>query len=188
MFEKLNTIDWKSSSTHSNGDAIPAAIRNLTSPDATLRENAFKTLSTELVNQGIVYESAFLSIPFLIEILNSPSLRGRYFVYDLIFEIANKFSHDLNKKVHVDGQPIPLKKACRDRVFENRQTVYKDLENDDLKVRFQAFDLLITFVEAFPKMHLELEKLRQPNPKYYEMTMSMYAMELLLFKDWEVFT
>jgi hypothetical protein len=78
MFETLNTIDWPhAQSCYGTSEEIPAAIRELVSADASVRDRARGTLWMSLEHQGSVYEASALAVPFLLAILADPQTQDK---------------------------------------------------------------------------------------------------------------
>ncbi len=67
MFDRLDTIDWSRLETaYETAEAIPAALRDLTSPNEEVRAAAWQTLWSELEHQGTVYQATAYAAPFLV--------------------------------------------------------------------------------------------------------------------------
>lgn len=67
MFDELEKIDWPRLETaYGTAEAIPAALRDLASPDAEIRAVAWQTLWSELEHQGTVYQATAYAAPFLV--------------------------------------------------------------------------------------------------------------------------
>lgn len=137
------------------------------------------------VNQGTLYEAAYYLIPFLQEVLQIQDPEVKMLVYDLLYEISNRHAFNGGPKVEVDGEHIPLKKACRQRVIKGCEFYYPDLANDNVWVRFKVFELLVAFTESFESIHKEIVQLIRSRTyvKYCEPQKLMLAMELKLFPD-----
>lgn len=92
MLERLSTIDWtKVHQAFGDGTHLPAAIRDLTSPDPQVREQAVMRIDNCAVVQGALTEAAAVVIPFLIEIMSEPDANGKSEVADLLFEFARGY-------------------------------------------------------------------------------------------------
>ena len=78
MLERLEQIDWYALG-HAYGDAsdVPKLIRALTSPDKDVRVQGFSDLFGSVRHQGDVYDSTPVVVPFLIELLDEPSVPAK---------------------------------------------------------------------------------------------------------------
>ena len=78
MLEGLDRIDWERL-THAYGPAgeVPGWIRELTSDDAAVRKRAFGVLEGSICHQGSRYRASAPAVPFLFELLESPSRKGQ---------------------------------------------------------------------------------------------------------------
>ncbi len=78
LLEGLDTINW-SELHHAYGSAadVPQLLRDLTSSDGGIFERAMWHLSSNIFDQGARYEASAYTIPFLIELVNEPSLDRR---------------------------------------------------------------------------------------------------------------
>src|SRR6266849_8316332 len=72
MLEALDTIPWHTLE-HAYGEAgdIPRLLRDLTSVDEEVRQNAQTTLGFTLYHQGTVYSSTAYVVPFFCELLEA---------------------------------------------------------------------------------------------------------------------
>ena len=89
MLEEIDNVDW-SSLHHAYGTAedVPGLIRALISPSKSERDGALYELFGNIWHQGTVYEATAFAVPFLIDLLNSPSTPDRSAVAMLIASIA----------------------------------------------------------------------------------------------------
>lgn len=73
MLEGLDSIDW-ASLQHAYGTAsdVPDLLRSLLAEDKQIRDNAIWELFGNIHHQGTIYEASSYTIPFLMEILESP--------------------------------------------------------------------------------------------------------------------
>ena len=90
MLEGLDRIDWKTL-RHAYGPAgdVPDLIRALLSEVPAERRAAIHELFGNIYHQGTVYEAAAYAVPFLIELLISPSTPDRESVACLLASIAS---------------------------------------------------------------------------------------------------
>lgn len=91
MLEALDTIDWSRLGTcYQHSEDIPVALRNMTSDDATIRNEAFGTLHMELTHQGTIYEAAIFVVPFLLELLAAPQMRDKHWLVILLANLGSE--------------------------------------------------------------------------------------------------
>jgi hypothetical protein len=68
--QKLEEINWQVIETcYGSAADIPKWIAELTSPDETVRRNAFERIASEVYHQGSIYEASAYVVPFLIDLL-----------------------------------------------------------------------------------------------------------------------
>jgi hypothetical protein len=105
MFEKLDQIDW-SKLKHAYGPAsdVPDLLRSLASEDKEDREEAMYELCGNIWHQGTVYEATAPAVPFLLELLESPTVLGKEEILFLLAHLANGSSY------HNVHQNLPLLK------------------------------------------------------------------------------
>ncbi|MCL2743625.1 MAG: hypothetical protein FWE67_07225 [Planctomycetaceae bacterium] len=79
MLETLDTIDW-SSLEHAYGFAsdVPCLLRDIICDCRERQDRAFYELHGNVVHQGTIYGATPHTIPFLVEILNEPSITDAY--------------------------------------------------------------------------------------------------------------
>lgn len=184
MLEGLTTINWDElQGSYGSAKRIPDAMNQLCFGRKETKMDAASILEGIAVNQGTLYEPAYYLIPFLQEVLQIQDPEVKMLVYDLLYEMSNRSAFDGGRKVEVDGESIPLKQACRQRVIEGRSFYYPDLASDDSRVRLDVFELLVAFTESFESIHKEIMQLIRSRTyvKYYEPQKLMWAMELKLF-------
>ena len=89
MLEGLERIDWERL-THAYGPAgeVPGWIRELTSDDAAVRKRAFDVLEGSICHQGSRYRASAPAVPFLFELLESPSAKDRVRLIRLLTNLA----------------------------------------------------------------------------------------------------
>jgi hypothetical protein len=78
MRERLEQVDW-SRLGHAYGDAsdVPRMTRALASPDKAVGDQAWDDLFASVRHQGRVYTATPEVVPFLIELLDEPSVLGQ---------------------------------------------------------------------------------------------------------------
>ena len=89
MLEGLERIDW-GRLTHAYGPAgeVPGWIRELTSDDAAVRKRAFDLLEGSICHHGSRYRASAPAVPFLFELLESPSAKDRVRLIRLLTNLA----------------------------------------------------------------------------------------------------
>lgn len=103
MLERLDEIDW-GSLTHAYGEAtdVPDLIRQLAAPDSETRQEAIYELYGNIWHQGTVYKATAFAVPFLVELLQQPSLPDRHEVAGLLRDLAEGSSY-LDVHGQLDG-------------------------------------------------------------------------------------
>ncbi|MGV9456606.1 HEAT repeat domain-containing protein [Streptomyces sp. NPDC003635] len=91
MINNLESIDWASMG-HAYGPAgdVPQWLRDMASPDAEVREQAFSSFYSAAHHQGDVYPCTVASLPFLFAMADTPSTPNRASVVALIVNIGRE--------------------------------------------------------------------------------------------------
>lgn len=91
MLEGLDTIDWSQINSE-NGPAmhIPTAIREIVSENDEIRQRGYDTLCLSLEDQGLVYQAAAYAVPFLLEILDQPHIKGKEKLLEMLLYLGCK--------------------------------------------------------------------------------------------------
>jgi hypothetical protein len=111
---RLSAIDW-SRLKHAYGSAaeVPAKIRQLISPDEDERSDAQNEfLYASLWHQGTVYEATGPAVPFLVELLEDPSVPNREPIAIALGLMAQGTSYH---EVHADYVGSKPKLIARER-------------------------------------------------------------------------
>jgi hypothetical protein len=91
VLETLDAVEW-AKLTHAGGSAhdVPAMIRQLLSDKASVRERALddRGLWGTLCHQDSVWEATAPAVPFLLELVQEPSVRDRGKILDLLSDFA----------------------------------------------------------------------------------------------------
>jgi hypothetical protein len=151
LLENLNKIDWGSVS-HSNGPAydVPKLLSDLVSNDRKAQSTAIHELFGNIWRHGTVYEATALAVPFLYEILESPSCFEKFSVLWLLGAIANGSSqhqaHHPEKKDEVEQEMIWVKNA-HDAVQQGVKIILGLLGDKDKDLRLPVVLLLAALPE-----------------------------------------
>lgn len=141
MFDKLETIDWPRLVTaYGTAEAIPGALRDLTSPDEELRIAARQTLWSELEHQGTVFQAPAYAAPFLVSWL--PEVQGEQ-KRDLITFLALLARGNSYKRQHLN---LTDEQRKQDPVFHQEMAEeIRWVELTHQAVR-KGIDLYLTFL------------------------------------------
>ena len=112
----INSIDWQSlKHAHGAANNIPALLHAALSQEEYDREFAFALLFETVIHQGSVYEATAHTVPFLFQMLQSPSTPDKTTVAFLLACLAN-------------GKPGTNKEPKYQWVNATRKAVGKRLE------------------------------------------------------------
>lgn len=144
MLEKLSEINWDQL-TYAFGSAshLPDTIKDLTSNDEGIREDAIDGLYSSIWHQGTVYEATAYAVPFLVELLESPEIEDKHQIVGLLREIANG---ELSVNQYRSGE-LDWLKAAREAVVKHYDIYLNLTVEGDEKTRSAAIKLLTTFEE-----------------------------------------
>lgn len=117
MLEKLHTINWSQIMAY-DGPAIdvPGAIQNLLSIDPEVRKQARNILHFLLEDQGLIYQAAAYTIPFLLEILTHSQGKDKREILQLMAYLGDKDIYDLHEFQFLEkrlGEDLEKKKDER---------------------------------------------------------------------------
>lgn len=89
MFRDLDTIPWHDL-THAYGSAeeVPMWLRQLASNEEPISKQAIWHLTGSICHQGWICPATAYAVPFLIELLQEPAVRGKEDVLELLAAIA----------------------------------------------------------------------------------------------------
>jgi hypothetical protein len=161
MFDTLDTIDWPSLETaYGTAAAIPAALRNLASPDEEVRTAAWETLWSELEHQGTVYQASAYAAPYLVAWLTEPQGAEKLDMVTLLAILARGNSY---KRQHLNltdeqrkqdplfqqemAEEIRWVELTHQAVREGIDLYLAFLDEQDLQVRMATTYLLASFPE-----------------------------------------
>ncbi len=195
MLENLNNIDWENIQTfNGNAQNIPQLIVEISSNNKITSEAAYNQLLPRIWQQGRLCEASYFVIPFLLEILASPTQSPKENVYDILTELSIlRGAAYENKTCLIDGKEILIHEACRKQVFSGREIFYADLYNQSNYIRYIASLLILIFKENYAQVLDELGpfiksfgQLNRQNPKfikYYEIDLLRETLYLILNPD-----
>lgn len=94
MLEGLDQIDWEQIE-HAYGPAtdVPDLLRALASDDKEVRDKATTHLFGNIWHQGTVYQATAYAVPFLIELLEQPTVADKDMILCLLQNIATGTSY-----------------------------------------------------------------------------------------------
>jgi aminoglycoside 2''-phosphotransferase len=155
VFEGLNEIPWvKLTHAYGSAEEVPMWLRQLASDDEQVRHQAKNHLFGSICHQGFLCHPTAYAVPYLIELLQEPSVGGKDEILDGLMWIAKadpirerpwwlKDTDPLPKRPPL---PLPLKDAYA--AAEAGIPAYVALlDAPELSVRMQAASLLIRFPE-----------------------------------------
>jgi len=89
LLEDLDNINWDELE-HAYGVAtdIPDLIRDLTSNDPKVREQALYNLNGNILHQGTRYEASAYAVPFIFEILEEPGVGDKVKIIEFLVNLA----------------------------------------------------------------------------------------------------
>jgi aminoglycoside 2''-phosphotransferase len=155
MFEGLNSIPWVDL-THAYGSAeeVPMWLRQLASDDEQVRHEARRHLGGSICHQGWICHPTAYAVPYLIELLEEPTVQEKEEILDLLTWIAKadpiherpRWAEDDDSAASFPSEPVPLRDAHA--VAGAGIPVYSALlDAPELNVRMQAASLLMRFPE-----------------------------------------
>ena len=129
MLKDLDAVPW-ATLRHASGVAsdVPRLIRALASLDREQRQTALKELFASLLHQGSVSEATALAVPFLFELLQSPTTPERNWLAFLLASIADGKGY---LKIHTSLD----EQRWRKLLAERGTTLEAELEREDAIVR-----------------------------------------------------
>jgi hypothetical protein len=129
MLKDIDAVPWRSL-RHAYGEAadVPRLIRALASADREQRQPALRELFGCLLHQGTVYEATALAVPFLFELLASPTTAERNWIAFLVACIADG-------KGYLSAHPSIDEPTWRKILIERGTTLEAEREQEDKIVR-----------------------------------------------------
>ncbi len=107
MLEGLDAIDWRGLLAYGDSTRIPELIRTLTCEDREDRQQALYELFQTIWHQGDVYPATYHVIPFLIELLRSPSFPGKVQVLDELSSLVHCYSGSVKATLKALASGMP---------------------------------------------------------------------------------
>ncbi|GHO85685.1 HEAT repeat domain-containing protein [Dictyobacter formicarum] len=94
MLETLDSIPWQQLQ-HAYGDAseVPGWIKDLSSPNKEIRQQAYNHLGSSVYHQGTVYSSTASIVPFFCELLDDEQVVQKIWLLQLLVSIAHGSSY-----------------------------------------------------------------------------------------------
>lgn len=170
MFDGLNALPWYDL-THAYGSAeeVPMWLRQLASYDEHTRQQAMNHLSSSICHQGWICPATAYTVPYLIELLEGPTILVKGKILNLLAQIAlahpELHEERWRKNVRVPqwnvAEYIPFKNAYEE-VCRGLSTYLTLLDAPDVDVRMHAANVLEHVAKLTPEVqaHLVL-RLRQ---------------------------
>lgn len=148
MLEKLDEIKWDELKTSFGRPAknVGENIRNLLSSQAKVREEAIEELRLDICNTYIVVPATLVSVPFLIELLQSEQTADKQHILYLLKDCFDRTEATPEK---LKNPNIKLDVDIGQAINKGLDTYIDLLKHDDWKVRLASASLLAT--KSFPK-------------------------------------
>jgi len=122
----MDKINWsKLKQANGNASHIPSALEKLKSPNPAQRKEAYWLLENYIVVQGGIYEAAYYTIPFLIELIEQRS-NGKLEAYNLLIEILAGYEVD-GAVIVINGISTALNLACRRRIANSEDIFFREI-------------------------------------------------------------
>jgi hypothetical protein len=164
MFEGLNAIAW-SDLTHAYGSAkeVPRWLRHLASHDEHARSEAIEHLHAAICHQGWICPATGYAVPYLVELLQRPTIPGKAGILSLLVEIAG--AAPLDEETWRTNLAVPEWEVPAHIPFKDAQEavgmgfpVYGALlDAPALDVRMWAARLLVQFPDHAQRLWLRLQ-------------------------------
>jgi hypothetical protein len=155
MLDELDSVDWPNLG-HAYGPAVdvPKCLRGLLSADEDTRSESLDELYGNIWHQGTVYEATAYAVPFLVELLESPSTLSRASIAVLLGLIARGASyhavHDPSQTVKV-ARELEWVRAARQAVRDQLERAIRLMSERDPELRLGVVHLLACFPEDSPR-------------------------------------
>jgi hypothetical protein len=169
VFEGLNAIPW-GELTHAYGSAeeVPMWLRQLASDNTGVRKEAMNDLWGSICHQNWICPATGYAVPFLIELLQEPSVQDKDEILGLLADIAT--AEPLNERPWRDNPRLPILvvpahipfKDARTQVAARISVYVSLLEHERVPVRIQAAHVIVAFpersAEVWPNLTVAYER------------------------------
>lgn len=170
IFEtSLRSLEWSDIRSQSGScQGVPDALMRIaSSDDKEVRSRSYWDIENSVVVQGGIYDGAFFTIPFLLQICVMAGSSGKSEALELLYEIAaGATSFDSNVKFRIVDTPfryytpdplsseIPLGVASRFAIGNGVSDLLRLCCSSDSMIRKEAIDLVTLFPEfGFAGVH-----------------------------------
>ncbi len=172
MNERVHKIDW-SSLEHAYGSAenVPGLLVALESDDPKVRKNAYYELFGNIVHQGTIYSSTAYAVPFLFELLDSPSTQNKDYLITLLASVASgkgyyqvhqpfikQFNSKADKHENELNQEAINVRAVREAISPRFETLLEQITNKESEVRLTVAKAAAFYPEYSEKSLLKLKE------------------------------
>jgi len=153
IFEGLNEIPWADlTRAYGSAEEVPMWLRQLTSADSKVRHIALNHLWGSICHQNWICPATGYAVPYLIELLQMPGVRGKDQILDMLADIVSS-SDTLDEATWRANADVPQWNVPTHIPFKDARAeaaagipVYSSLlEDADPKVRMQAAHVLSSF-------------------------------------------
>jgi hypothetical protein len=170
--ERVHEINWDSLE-HAYGSAhdVPGLLIDLQSTDKSVREHAHYELLGNIWHQGTVYSATAYAVPFLFELLDSPTApdkdslagllasiaagEGYYRVHQPIFESLNPNADKHEEEIKQEEIEV---RAVRSVISPRFVTLLDYLTSTDSEVRLSVAEATVYYPEYAEQSLAKLEK------------------------------
>jgi hypothetical protein len=153
MLEDLDNINWSElEDAYGSATNVPNLIRGLVSSEKELREKARFDLSSHVIHQGTLYSSTACTVPFLVELLQEPTIPDRETIASLLVFIAESCLYLQEDSVATSQTPEA-----------NQQKPVNHFENaivDSAQAINSFMEVYLDLLEgSYPQTRIQLRKL-----------------------------
>ncbi len=173
LFEGLNAIPWAELlHAYGSGEEVPVWLRQLASDDEQVRHRAMGMLGSSICHQGSIYPATAFAVPYLIALLQEPTIQGKYEILNWLAIFYNGYPLDEQMWYGEEGaesigawggmpKRIPFKDTHA--AIEEGIPVYITLLDAPILIdRLEAAHLLTRFLaraeEFWPELEAALER------------------------------
>jgi hypothetical protein len=157
MLENLDNIDWSElEDAYGQANNVPHLIRGLVSAEKELRQKARFDLSSHIIHQGTPYSSTVYAIPFLVELLQKPTIPDRETIASLLVFIAESCLY-LQEDFVETAQTLEIKEQQADQLDHDR---YKNAITGSWRVVTSFMPVYLNLLEGSDSQtQIQLQKL-----------------------------